>query len=293
MPRSPLPRRAPRRLFVRVVRYGAAADEVIPKPHVVRDFLDGFDRVGRLVAHGPLVDPAGDFLLFRATDRAEAARLLRRDPMRELPGSDYQLLGWSPGRAGVGVVIDPPPARGSGRITLVQRVPVVVRDQERAIAWYRDVLGLSVVAHDPDTHYVELALGPGAVALSLIAPRPEWGEPEYSETLARLGISTGIVFQTDSVDALALRLEHAHARITRGVEQQPWGERTIRFADPDGNEFLAFDRRPATARPGDAPTPRTESEDADGSMDGTGELTEMADGLRGRDRSMPRRRAKS
>ncbi len=249
MAETPRPRRKPRRLFLRIVRFGADTFEAVPKPREVREFLDRFDRVGRLIAQGPLVDPPGDLLMFRAVDSAEAGRLLRRDPFRDLPGSVYQLHSWSPSRSGVGVVIEPPPARGSGRLTLVHRVPVVVSDQERAIDWYREVLGLSVVAHDSDAHYVEVALGPGSVALSLIAPRTEWGEPEYSETKARLGISTGIVFQTDSVDALELRLRHANARITRGVEVQPWGERTIRFTDPDGNEFLAFDRRVARGRP--------------------------------------------
>lgn len=240
-------RRTARRLYVRLVRWAPDALETVPKPRVLKEFLEQFDRVGRLVAHGPLTDPAGDMLVFRAADAAEATRLLRRDPLNGLAGTDYQILAWNPTRSGTGVAIEPPPARGSGRLTLLQRVPVIVSDQRRAIDWYRDVLGLRIVSEDAETHYVELALGPGAAALSLISPRPEWGEPNYSETRGRLGISTGIVFQTDSVDALELRLRNAHARVTRSVEQQPWGERTIQFTDPDGNEFLAFDRRPAPA----------------------------------------------
>ena len=49
------------------------------------------------------------------------------------------------------------------------------------------------------------------------------------------------VVQLDSVDALELRLRNARAHVTQGVEAEPWGGRTIRFTDPDGNEFLAFD----------------------------------------------------
>ncbi len=206
--------------------------------------MEPLDRVGRLVAHGELREPPGDLLVFMAADAAEVGRLLRRDPFAQLPGADYQVLAWSPSRTGTGVAIEPAPALGSGRLTQLQRVPVVVSDQARALSWYRDVLGLTVVAEDPDSQYVELSLGPGAVAISLIAPRPEWGEPTYTETRRRLGAVTGIAFQTDSVEALALRLRHAGARITRGIEEQPWGERTIQFTDPDGNEFLAFDRRP-------------------------------------------------
>jgi catechol 2,3-dioxygenase-like lactoylglutathione lyase family enzyme len=243
MPSSSGPGRKPKRLYVRLVRFGPEGIPERGAARSIREFVAEFDRVGRLVGHGPLTRPEGDFLLFRALDRAEAERVLRTDPLRSATGAVYELLEWNPLLAGTGVSLEPPPARGAGRLTFLQRVPVIVRDQARAIAWYRDVLGLTVVAEDPETHYVELALGSGAAAISLIAPRPEWGEPYYSETLARLGIPTGIVFQTDSVEALELRLRHAGARITRGAELQPWGERTILFSDPDGNEFSAFDRR--------------------------------------------------
>ncbi len=243
MPKSSgRPGRAPKRLFVRIARQGADAEVAPPERRALREFTENVDRVGRLVGHGPLVEPPGDFLIFRAADRAEAERVLRHDPLRAVPGVRWELLEWSPALAGTGVSLEPPPARGSGRLTLLQRVPVVVTDRARAIAWYRDVLGLTVLSRDDDTEYVELGLGPGTTAISLVVPRADWGEPYYSETKARLGVLTGIVFQTDSVTALELRLRHAGTRIVRPVEQQPWGERTILFADPDGNELLAFDR---------------------------------------------------
>jgi catechol 2,3-dioxygenase-like lactoylglutathione lyase family enzyme len=234
--------RGPKRLYVRLVRFGPDAEVTGKERRALREFTENIDRVGRLVGHGPLSGPEGDFLIFRAADRAEADRVLRPDPLRQFPGARYEVLEWSPHSAGTGVSLEPPPARGSGRLTLLQRIPVVVSDQRRSIDWYRDVLGLTVLAHDDDTQYVELGLGPGTTAISLIVPRPDWGEPHYSETKARLGILTGIVFRTDSVPALALRLKHAGARILRGVEHQPWGERTLLFSDPDGNQMLAFDR---------------------------------------------------
>jgi uncharacterized glyoxalase superfamily protein PhnB/uncharacterized protein YciI len=242
------PGRNPKRLYVRLVRFDAQTEVGLVERRALREFTEKINHVGRLVGHGPLTDPTGDFLIFRATDRAEAERVLRPDPLRGLAATRYELLEWNPLLAGSGVSLEPPPARGSGRLTLLQRVPVVVSDQRKAMDWYREVLGLTVLTHDADVQYVELSLGPGTTALSLIAPRPDWGEPYYSETKARMGILTGIVFQTDSVEALELRLRHAGARIVRGIEQQPWGERTILFSDPDGNELQAFDRdveRPA------------------------------------------------
>ena len=230
----------PKRLYARLVRLGDPDRDDRPAPRLVRSYISNLDRVGRLVAHGTVTDPAGDLLVLRATDTAEATRILRLDPFRPLEGTSYELLEWDPSTLGVGVNLDAPPARGSGRLTFLQRVTVVVRDQARALVWYRDVLGLTVRVHDEETQYVELSLGKGAAAVSLVEPRPEWGEPFYSETAGRIGRATGIAFQADSVFALDHRLRGSGARVTAGPERQPWGGVTLRFADPDGNEFLAF-----------------------------------------------------
>ncbi len=248
----------PKRLYVRVVRWGPTVEEERPGKRQVRPFLENLERVGRLVAHGELTEPAGDLLIVRAQDLAEATRILRADPFRGGNGQSYELYAWNPLDTGAGVNLEPPPARGSGRLTLLQRVAVFVKDQQRAVDWYRDVLGLTVRTEDSETGYVELALGRGAAAVSLIAPRPEWGEPYYSEARARIGSRTGIAFQTDSVAALELRLQHAGATVTQSAETQPWGGISLRFTDPDGNEFLAFQpkespKRAATGSPEAAP----------------------------------------
>ncbi len=234
------PGRKPKRMYLRLLRRAPASEEV-PGPRVFASFLDGLHRVGRLVAHGELTDPPGDFLIFRARELDEAKRVLRADPWSKVETARYDVLEWDPRSFGMGVNLELPPARGSGRLTLLQRVGVVVTDRDRAMRFYCDGLGLEVRARDDETGYVELSLGKGAAALSLIVPQPEWGEPYYSEARSRLGIRTGIVFQTDSVPALELRLKHLGVRVTQPPHEEPWGGRTLRFTDPDGNEFLAFD----------------------------------------------------
>jgi catechol 2,3-dioxygenase-like lactoylglutathione lyase family enzyme len=234
--------RKPKRLYARVARFSGSGPSEMPGAAAVRAFVVGFDRSGRLVAHGELTHPPGDLLVFRADDRDHAERLLRTDPFRAAAGATYDLLEWKAGELGAGINLEPPPELGSGRLTLLRRVTVIVRDQAEAIAWYRDVLGLTVIAQDAETQFVELALGKGTAAISLVEPRAEWGEPYYSETVARMGTPTGISFETDSVVAFELRLRHAGVRITAPPELQPWGERTLRFTDPYGNEFLAYER---------------------------------------------------
>jgi catechol 2,3-dioxygenase-like lactoylglutathione lyase family enzyme len=235
------PGRKPRRLYVRWVMFPDGDERPASPERAMRTLVSEFDRAGRLVAHGELTAPAGDFLIFRADDRWQAERLLRSDPFREIPGAEYRLFDWKPGTIGSGVNIEPPLARGSGRITLLQRVAVVVSDLPRAKDWYCDALGMMVVQEDPANEYVELGLVRGSTAIALIAPRRAWGEPYFSEAMARMGSVTGIVFQTDSVRALELRLRHAGGTITRPESVEPWGRKVIQFADPDGNEFLAFE----------------------------------------------------
>ena len=241
----------PKRLYVRKVLTGSADRVDLPATAAIRRLERELERVGRLVARGQLTSPPGDLLIFRATSLDEAHRVLRMDPFREVPGTTYEILEWNPSTLGSGANLEPAPARGAGRLTALLRVGVAVRDLPSSIQWYREVLGFPVRQQDEATGYVELSLSRGASALSLVAPRREWGEPLYSETVARIGTATGIVFQTDSATALELRLRKAGARITEPPTRQPWGGITLRFLDPDGNEFLAFQNAPGTSESGE------------------------------------------
>jgi catechol 2,3-dioxygenase-like lactoylglutathione lyase family enzyme len=253
---SSRPGRKPKRIYLRLFQLTGGDEDDLPPPRTVREFLLGLDRVGRLVAHGRLTNPAGDLLIYRAREGDEAKRVLRADPWARVKGARFEVVEWNPTTLGSGVNLEPPPARGSGRLTMLQRVAVVVTDQERAIRFYHDVLGLEIRTRDAESGYVELSLGKGAAALSLIAPRPEWGEPYYSEAKNRIGTRTGIVFQTDSVTALELRLRHLDASVIEVRRDEPWGGPSLRFADPDGNEFLAFEEAqdPARRRPSPPPS---------------------------------------
>lgn len=247
----------PKRLYVRTVRVGDNERPEIPEPAQVRRFEAELERVGRLVASGRLTSPAGDLLIFRASSLDEAQRVLRSDPFRGMPGTAYDVVEWNPATLGSGATLELAPARGSGRLTALLRVGVAVRDLASSLRWYREVLGFLVQEQDEATGYVELSLGRGASAVSLIEPRREWGEPFYSEAVARIGSSTGIVFQTDSAAALELRLRSAGARVTEAPRIQPWGGTTVRFMDPDGNEFLAFQAASPRGRSVSGRTPRS------------------------------------
>jgi len=228
-------------LYARLVIYRDPTDEEPLGRSTRKKRAEEMDAAGRLVAGGGFINPKGDLLIFRADTLRKAENLLRADPLRKLSGVEYHVLEWRLDAVGSGVNIEPPPSRGTGRITQLQSVAVVVRDRAKAIEWYRDVLGFRVLEEDPETGFVQLSLGRGSTALSLVVPRREWGEPLYSETLRRTGGSTGILFRTDNVRALQLRLRRAKARVARTVSHEPCGWNVLQFRDPDGNEFLAFE----------------------------------------------------
>ena len=250
------PGRKPHRLYLRVVSALEAKQFAPPAPKEIREFLASLDRTGRLIAHGALTHPVGDLLFLRATDLDEARRAVRRDPFAGIARTSYLLWEWDPQETGSGVNLEPPPARGSGRLVLLERFTVFVRDRAKAKEWYETDLGLQARADDPSSGHLEMALGPETAGLAISVPDPSWGEAAFAEALARVGRATGLVFRTDSVRALALRLEHAQARITQPPRAEPWGEWTIRFTDPDGNEYLAYGPEGAPSKEPAAPPAR-------------------------------------
>jgi len=104
-------------------------------------------------------------------------------------------------------------------------VTVGVRDVERSVAYYRDVLGFSLTFSAPEFSYAAFDVAGMRFAIA------SGGDESFT------GRHTGIGFVVPDVDA-------AHAElVTKGVDftmppsKQPWGGYMAMFADPDGNSF--------------------------------------------------------
>lgn len=112
-------------------------------------------------------------------------------------------------------------------LTGIDTVAVVVSDRRRALAWYRDVLGLEEAYVAPgEGHWMEV--GPARPATRIHLCEYEGEDP---------GGPTGVTLLTDDI-------RREHARLAgRGVEfldvpkKMDWGEWLCSFLDPDGNEF--------------------------------------------------------
>lgn len=111
----------------------------------------------------------------------------------------------------------------------VDYVILYVRDLDRAVAFYQDVVGLPLRLRRAGyaefaTANLKFALYERRLLPGLIGGDAA-GDGPAGETL----------FLVPDVDAEAERLRHAGATILSGPSDRPWGHRTVHLRDPDGN----------------------------------------------------------
>ena len=121
----------------------------------------------------------------------------------------------------------PQSARMMGPEMKIGYVNVFVSDLERAIAFYRDTLGLALMHGAPEHGYAAIAAG--SISLGLAVP----GEADA----ALIGRHTGVGFAVDDLEAEHARLVSAGVTFPMAPSRQPWGGFIATFEDPDGNLY--------------------------------------------------------
>ncbi|GAA1002528.1 lyase [Streptomyces sp. F-3] len=131
---------------------------------------------------------------------------------------------------------------------------IAVDDHDKALTFYRDVLGLEVrndvefegmrwvTVGSPLQPDVEIVLEPPAAS-------PD-ASPADKEAMARLlakGMLRGVIFSTTDCDALFARVQKHGADVVQEPMDQPYGVRDCAFRDPAGN-LLRFVERPRNRR---------------------------------------------
>lgn len=113
-------------------------------------------------------------------------------------------------------------------ITQIRTMTVFVSDQDRARAFYADVLGFDVRADQVvgDNRWLEVAPPKGGSTIVLHRPFPG----------TSAGTSQGVILETDDLDADCAALARAGVSVD-GPQDLPWG-RQATFTDPDGNGFV-------------------------------------------------------
>ena len=116
---------------------------------------------------------------------------------------------------------------------------ITVHDQDEALAFYRDLVGLEVRA--------DLAIGsmrwltvaaPGqsdGVEISLETPIGRAGDVDALSRVVAAGSLTAAIFETDDCDAVFVRLREAGCAVIQSPKDEPWGVRDCAVRDPSGN----------------------------------------------------------
>ena len=113
---------------------------------------------------------------------------------------------------------------------------IVVRDAERAVAWYAQALGAEERSRIPlpggKLMSVELAFGDSTVMLA-----DEFPEAGVLSPLSVGGTSVVLNISTDDVDALWQRALDAGAEVLHPLADAFWGERHGQITDPFGHRW--------------------------------------------------------
>lgn len=124
-------------------------------------------------------------------------------------------------------------------ISRIHNTTVIVSDQDRALAFYVNTLGLekiSDVAMSAEMRWVTVR--PVGTTTELALGVPGWFAGRTP------GGPTGISLVTPDIDATYAALTAKGVRFKGPVEMMPWGSKATWFSDPDGNELFLVEESP-------------------------------------------------
>jgi catechol 2,3-dioxygenase-like lactoylglutathione lyase family enzyme len=119
---------------------------------------------------------------------------------------------------------------------------MIVDDQDKALAFYRDVLGLQLKNDVPlgDERWLTVA-APEQPDVEIVLVTASMGHsPQDAEALSALlakGVLGSAIFATDDLAATFERLRTAGAEVLQEPIDQPYGVRDCAFRDPAGNHL--------------------------------------------------------
>lgn len=104
---------------------------------------------------------------------------------------------------------------------------IVVSDMEKTVEFYKNVLGLDVIQDFGANKTLT-----GGISLQT--------EETYKEFIGKEKISYGgdnfeLYFEEDEIDAFFEKLKVFNVELVHPVQEHSWGQRAVRFYDPDRN----------------------------------------------------------
>jgi catechol 2,3-dioxygenase-like lactoylglutathione lyase family enzyme len=119
---------------------------------------------------------------------------------------------------------------------------MIVDDQDKALAFYRDVLGLQLKNDVPlgDERWLTVA-SPEQPDVEIVLVTASMGhssqDAEALSALLAKGVLGSAIFATDDLAATFERLRAAGAEVLQEPIDQPYGVRDCAFRDPAGNHL--------------------------------------------------------
>lgn len=120
-------------------------------------------------------------------------------------------------------------------ITHVKFVSIPTSDQDRALAFWTEKAGFTVLSDQPFSEtqrWIELQIGNSDTRLVLFTPE---GQED------RIGSFFNGALACDDVEATHRQLSERGVEFVSPPQKQPWGAFAI-FRDPDGNQFVLSSR---------------------------------------------------
>jgi uncharacterized glyoxalase superfamily protein PhnB len=118
---------------------------------------------------------------------------------------------------------------------------LTVKDLEKSLAWYRDVVGFTVdQRYEREGKFMAVSLKAGDVRLLLNLDDGAKGQ----DRIKGLGISLQVTTE-QSIDQLAKRITDRGTKLESLPTDMPWGARVFRVQDPDGFKLVFSSPRTA------------------------------------------------
>jgi catechol 2,3-dioxygenase-like lactoylglutathione lyase family enzyme len=117
----------------------------------------------------------------------------------------------------------------------IKFVGIPVRDQDRALAFWTEKLGLQVVTDQPmgnGQRWIELKIPGAQTGFALFTP------PGHED---RIGTFQSLSIEVDDVDRAYRELTERGVEFAQPPRKEPWGTSAI-FKDPDGSSFVIASR---------------------------------------------------
>lgn len=124
-------------------------------------------------------------------------------------------------------------------VTRISHSFITVHDQDAALGFYRDLVGLEVRADLPigSMRWLTVAVPgePGGIEISLETPEGRSGDEAALSHVMAAGSLTAAIFQTAECDLVFDALRRAGCPVIQAPTDQPYGVRDCAVRDPSGN----------------------------------------------------------